>query len=86
MSIKLGDKVRDLHSGFTGIATSRVEFLTGCIQYAVQPPHVKKGESFPDAVYLDECRLENLTTKKKPAKDLAKGGPSAKVSAPKIPK
>ena len=45
-SIKLGDKVRDKISGFTGIAVARTEFINGCIQYLVAKQR-KKNEDLP---------------------------------------
>lgn len=55
--IQLGEKVRDRLTGFEGRATSRVEYITGCVQYGVLP--MAKGDgSYPDAVYIDEQRLE----------------------------
>lgn len=42
--IKLGDKVRDKVSGYTGIAVARCEFINGCIQYTVARK-LKPGQS-----------------------------------------
>ncbi len=39
--IKLGEKVKDIVNGFTGIAISRTEFLNGCIQYQIQAKKLK---------------------------------------------
>ena len=33
--IKLGDKVKDLISGFVGIVDRRIECLNGCIRYSI---------------------------------------------------
>lgn len=44
MSIQLGSKVKDIVSGFTGIATARIEYLNGCIQIKVVHPVDKTGE------------------------------------------
>lgn len=56
--IKLGNKVEDQVSGFTGIATARVEYLNGCIQYCVA------GRSFDgkpgENIYFDEHQLKVL--------------------------
>jgi hypothetical protein len=57
MTIALGAKVRDSITGFTGRATSRVEYITGCVQYGVLP-EVKADGSYPNAEYIDEQRLE----------------------------
>lgn len=58
--MKLGDKLRDTVTGFTGIATARVEYLNGCVQFHLRP---KTGESgkFPDGQYIDEEQLELLS-------------------------
>jgi len=69
--IKLGRKVRDKVTGFEGIATSRVEYINGCIQYGVTPK-VKKDDrtAYPDSTYVDEGQLElikeGVKIKKKP--------------------
>ena len=55
MKIKLGSQVLDIISGIEGIATSRVEYITGCTQYGVTPP-AKDGKP-SDACYFDEQRL-----------------------------
>jgi len=51
-----GDRVRDKISGFEGIVTGSVYYVTGCNQYLLQP----KGEDpskKPDANWFDEGRL-----------------------------
>lgn len=57
--IKLGTKVIDKVTGFTGIATSRVEYINGCVQYGVTPK-VKKDDTtaYPESTYVDEGQLE----------------------------
>lgn len=42
--IELGDKVRDKVTGYEGIATSKTEFLNGCIQVEVTPK-IKRGSN-----------------------------------------
>lgn len=58
--IELGKVVRDKVSGYEGVCTSRVEFMTGCVQYAIQPKVDKDGK-LPDVVYFDEGRLEMVS-------------------------
>ncbi len=41
--IRLGDKVKCKITGFTGIATSKTEFINGCVQIEVTAK-IKKGE------------------------------------------
>lgn len=55
MKVKLGNTVRDIVSGFQGIATSKVEYLNGCIQFGIMAK--AKDNKKPDAVYIDEGQL-----------------------------
>ncbi len=54
--IKLGQRVRDKITGFTGVAVSRCEYLNGCIQYSVQPP-VDEKNLIPKDQWIDEQQL-----------------------------
>jgi hypothetical protein len=54
---KLGQKVRDAVTGFEGTAIARVEFLNGCVQFAVQGVVGSDGK-VPEATYFDHQRLE----------------------------
>lgn len=57
MNIKLGQKVKDSITGFTGIATAHVKYLTGCDQIGVTPPVDKEGKC-PDTAFFDHTRLK----------------------------
>lgn len=57
MSVKLGSKVRDVVTGFEGVATGRAEYLTGCVQICVSPPVDGEGK-LRDANWFDEDRLQ----------------------------
>lgn len=59
MAIVLGSKVRDQITGFEGIATSRIEYITGCVQFGVLPP-IKADGAYPNCEYIDEQRLDVL--------------------------
>ena len=59
--ITLGEEVKDKVSGFKGIATSRVEYLNGCIQYGVTPK-VEKHNKKVDTCYIDEDQLVVVST------------------------
>lgn len=67
--IKLGQKVRDKVTGFTGIAVSRVEFLNGCVQFCVKPKKQAKDSKMPAGEYIDVGQLkvvgEGVSVKKK---------------------
>lgn len=57
MEIKLGKKVKDIVTGMEGIATARVEYLNGCVQYCVRPPIDKDGK-LQECMYIDVQQLE----------------------------
>ena len=57
--IKLGSKVKDKVTGFMGIATARVNYLNGCIQYCIEPRVDKDGKKSKDH-YIDEGQLAVL--------------------------
>lgn len=60
MAIELGQKAKDCVTGFSGIVTARVEYLTGCTQYGVSPGLDKDGKVM-DTQYFDENRLTALS-------------------------
>jgi len=39
---ELGQGVKDIVSGFCGVVTARIEYLTGCGQYALSPTKLSK--------------------------------------------
>lgn len=82
--IKLGQKVRDKVTGFTGIAISKIEFLNGCVQFCVKPKAAtpKKGEAqkCPEGQYFDVEQLD-VVGKSKPIKLNDRDVPSGGVRA-----
>jgi hypothetical protein len=73
--IQLGNKVRDVVTGVVGIATARVEYLNGCVQYCIKQP-INDGK-LPEGEYIDHQQLEvvdgGVTEQLSPART---GGPS----------
>jgi hypothetical protein len=55
--ITLGVLAKDKITGFKGIATARIEYLNGCVQYALKPPVDKDGKS-RDSEWFDESQVE----------------------------
>lgn len=55
--IALGQQYKDSITGFKGIAVSRIEYITGCIQYELQPHGVQKDGTTKAAKWFDECRI-----------------------------
>ena len=64
--IKFGSKVKDIISGFTGIATARALHMTGCVQYQVEGIQGKKQKEngeMPPAYWIDESKLKVMPGK-----------------------
>lgn len=59
MNNMLGLTVRDRITGFQGVVTGFVEYLTGCNQALVLPPIAADG-AFRDSVWFDAQRLEQV--------------------------
>ena len=55
--IRLGDKVRDNITGFTGVATGRTEYLYGCVRICIEPAELHDGKPV-EALWFDEQRLD----------------------------
>lgn len=55
--IELGKEGRDKITGFTGIITTRVEYLFGCTQYGLVPKVNEDGE-IKSGEFFDEGRIE----------------------------
>lgn len=76
--IKLGDKIRDRVTGFTGIATAKTEYLNGCTQFDISGKSDEKtGEA--RVLSVDDQQVERLDAglnKKEPVKKTRTGGPS----------
>lgn len=53
----LGVEARDKVTGFSGIVTSRVDYITGCSQFALQPRYDPEKD-LKTALYFDGPRLE----------------------------
>jgi hypothetical protein len=66
-TFKLGAKVKDRLTGFTGIAVLRVKSMYSGDRYGVQPPVNKKGE-IPEVKTFDEEDLEQVPPPKKKRK------------------
>jgi len=55
--IELGDKVRCIYTGYTGIAVTKMEFINKCIQFEIAPK-VGKDNKQHDAIFIDIQSLE----------------------------
>lgn len=84
--IKLGMEVMDIVSGFKGIATSRTEYLNGCVRFCVEPK-VKKDGSVVDSCCFDIQQLQIVKTVTPATKVVqsSTGGPRPNPRGPKNP-
>jgi hypothetical protein len=57
MAIELGHTYKDKITGFTGVATGYVQYLTGCNQALIQP-RINDDGAMRDSVWFDQQRLE----------------------------
>lgn len=57
--VKLGEKVKDIVTGISGIAVAKVHYLNGCIQFCVQPRAAMDALK-TDSLYIDEGQLEKI--------------------------
>lgn len=55
--MKIGQEAIDKITGFKGIITGKVEYISGCKQY-ILAPKVKENGEFVDSHWFDEDRLE----------------------------
>jgi len=56
--MKLGDKCRDVISGWEGIATGRYEYLNGCVRWEISAAD-KDGK--PEGFVFDEQQIMVVT-------------------------
>jgi len=62
MNVKLGQKVTDKLSGFTGIVAAITKYLYGCVSILVKPEGLdEKGEP-KDGKWFDEPQLTEVIT------------------------
>ena len=55
----MGEHVRDIVTGYKGIATGRATYLTGCDRILVQSVHIGEDGKFPQSVWIDEHSLQS---------------------------
>ena len=75
--VKLGSRVKDRITGFTGIASGRAEYQFGCAQVLITPEGLKDGQPL-NAHWFDEQRVEVVEETApvvSPASSAKSGGP-----------
>lgn len=61
--IKLGDRIRDRISGFSGIAFGITYWLNGCTRWAIQPEKVNDKGGIDEAEWFDITQVELVAEK-----------------------
>ena len=54
----LGDRVKDIISGYSGIVVARTMWLYGCDRYTVHPEKLDQDGKVPDGCSFDEPQLK----------------------------
>ena len=70
--VTLGEKYRDTITGFVGTATSRHEYMYGCVRVTLEGDAVD-GKA-PEELSFDEQRLEVARTREIPRATATSGG------------
>lgn len=71
--VVLGEKYRDTITGFVGTATSRHEYLYGCVRVSLEG-EVKEPGAQPQDPVFDEQRLVEADTEQRPRLTATSGG------------
>ena len=73
---ELGMEVKDKITGYSGIIMSRIQYLTGCVQYEIQNPNLTKEGQVREWLRFDEDALVKI--RKAPIKKKVSnpGGPA----------
>ncbi len=74
--IKLGRIAKDSITGFSGIIVAKIEYLTGCTQYKLQPQGLKDGSPIKGEWFDEGCLG---------ATDPNPGGPVGEMPKPQHP-
>jgi hypothetical protein len=76
--MQIGMTARDKYTGFTGLVTGKVQYLTGCTQFLLQPHALNEEDGKPaEPVWLDEDRIEAV-----PAETVGAGSPGGPQKEP----
>jgi hypothetical protein len=54
-----GDTLCDKVTGFTGVVIQRIDYISGCNRYLLQPRIDKEGK-LSEGIYVDEPALEYI--------------------------
>lgn len=72
--IKLGDKVKDTITGYSGVCTAIITFLNGCRRIGIQGKGLDKNNLPVDPYYVDETTVVLVKKQVEKTKQAEKGG------------
>ena len=78
--VDLGDKAKDIISGFTGIVNSKTCWLNGCVRVGIAPEELDKDGKLRPSEVFDESQIvlvkkSKIETGFETPKDQSVGGP-----------
>ena len=77
MAIQLGDKCKDIVTGFEGVCVARTEWLNGCWRMTLQSEKLDKEGKPQEGVTFDEPQLVVTKAKKVATGPRDTGGPAS---------
>lgn len=81
-AVNLGDKAKDIVTGFTGVVVAEITYLNGCRRLALQPQELGKDGVPVEERFFDEQQLELVTAGVVPFPPRQQ--PAAVESAPQV--
>lgn len=84
-NVRLGDKVRDTVSGFTGVCVARTECLNGCWRMTLQPQRLNNDGIPCEAQTFDDLQLEVTEPKLQPVGSKETSGSRDAPAGPRDP-
>lgn len=82
--IKLGDKVKDLITGFTGIVELRIECLNGCIRYGLVEAEKKNKRNEMRTLEVDSQQVKKVDNGLNKVKKIKKTNTGGKMKFNKL--
>lgn len=79
---ELGQTMRDRLTGLEGVASSRIEYLTGCTQFALAQPGVTADGNTKEWRYFDWQRLEVAENIENPWVEVRKSESTRRADGP----
>ena len=82
--MKLGDKVKDKITGFSGTVVAKHEYLNGCVRLTVQPNTLKNGKPIePETFDVEQMTLVKADQHKPMTRS---GGPERTPARTAVPR